>query len=545
MRRPARREMILLSLGTLVLCGLCFWKAYHMDDPLVVWTAQRIAAHPADFYGFNVNWFGFYAPMTQVYLNPPGAAYYAAIFGALLGWSEPVMHGAMALMGVALVLGVYFLARQLGGKPLTAAGLALVSPGVLVSMTTVMTDLLMSALWMWAVVLWIRGLDERRPTANLASALLIGLAALTKYFAISLAPLLLVYTLLSGRKRWRRAVWLLLPVVMVGLFDLYTRRLYGVGLFLQSFGAVKGYHEQYTVDAGRKILTALTFLGAGAAPALFIAPWLWGRRGRIALCAGGVGVAALTLILARSGWQAGEPRTVYSWWFWPQYGLWMLAGMNIIALALADLWDRRDRDSVLLALWLGGTIFFGVFLYHFVNIRVILPALPTVALLCARQISAQKQIGTPVSSRAIWSASAAALILSLCVLHADMTLANSAQTAAEHIAPEKRVGRTWFSGHWGFQYYMEKRGAKPLDVKHPDFRLGDAVVTPVNASNRILTQPHVATMDESFEIPVCSWLTTMRAECGAGFYADLWGPLPFVFGPVPAEWYDVTVLVHR
>jgi len=92
---------------------------------------------------------------------------------------------------------------------------------------------------------------------------------------------------------------------------------------------------------------------------------------------------------------------------------------------------------------------------------------------------------------------------------------------------------------------MEKRGAKPLDVRHPDFRLGDAVVTPVNASNRILTRPHVATMDESFEIPVCSWLTTMRAECGAGFYADLWGPLPFVFGPVPAERYDVTVLGRR
>lgn len=545
MRRSARREMILLTLGVLVLCGLCFGKAFHMDDPLVVWTAQRIAVHPADFYGFNVNWYGFYAPMTQVYLNPPGAAYYAAIFGAFLGWSEPVMHGAMALMGAALLLGVYLLARQLGGKPMVAGVLALVSPGVLVSMSTVMTDLVASTLWVWAVLLWIRGLDERYPTANGVSGALVGLAALTKYFAISLVPLLLVYTLLSGRRRWPRAVWLMLPMVMVGLFDLYTRHLYGVGLFLQSFGVVKGYHEQYALDAGRKIMTALAFLGAGAAPALFIAPWLWGRLGRIVLGAGGAGIAALTLILARSGWQVGEPQTVYSWWFWPQYGLWVLAGICIIALALADLWSRRDRDSVLLVLWLGGTIFFGVFLYHFVNIRVILPALPTVALLCARRMSAQEKLGAPVLRRAIWLASAAGLILSLCILHADMTLANSARAAAEHIAPEKRAGRTWFSGHWGFQHYMERRSAKPLDMRHADFRLGDAVVTPVNASNRILTRPHVATTDESFEIPVCSWLTTMRAECGAGFYADLWGPLPFVFGPVPAERYDVTVLGRR
>ena len=66
-----------------------------------------------------------------------------------------------------------------------------------------MTDLPMTALWVWAVVLWLSGLNEEHPTANAASGSLIGLAALTKYFAISLVPLLLVYTLLSGRKRWR------------------------------------------------------------------------------------------------------------------------------------------------------------------------------------------------------------------------------------------------------------------------------------------------------------------------------------------------------
>ena len=165
-QRPVRRDMILLALGTLALCGLFLGKAYHIDDTLVVWTAQRITAHPADFYGFEVNWFGFYAPMVQVYLNPPGAAYYAAAFGALFGWSEPVMHGSMALMAVALVLGVYWLARQLNGNPLPAAVLALVSPGVLVSMGTMMTDLPMTALWVWATALWLHGLDERQSNSK-------------------------------------------------------------------------------------------------------------------------------------------------------------------------------------------------------------------------------------------------------------------------------------------------------------------------------------------------------------------------------------------
>ena len=34
--------------------------------------------------------------------------------------------------------------------------------------------------------------------------------------------------------------------------------------------------------------------------------------------------------------------------------------------------------------------------------------------------------------------------------------------------------------------------------------------------------------------------TTLSTERGAGFYAALYGPLPFTFGPVPAERYTVT-----
>jgi 4-amino-4-deoxy-L-arabinose transferase-like glycosyltransferase len=539
MQRSVRRDIILLALGTLVLCGLFFEKAYHIDDTLVVWTAQQIAAHPSDFYGFDANWFGFSQPVVQIFANPPGAAYYAAVFGALFGWSEPVMHASMALMAVALVLGVYWLARQFNANPLAAAVFALVSPGILVSMGTMMTDLPMTALWVWAIALWLRGLEERHTTLNAVSGLLIGLAALTKYFAISLVPLLLVYTLLSGRRRWARATWLLIPFILLGLLDLYMQRRYGMSHLLDLSEALKVFHEQYERDAWRNILTGLAFLGAGGAPALFLAPWLWGRAGRIGLCGGGAAIAALTVILARSGWQAGVPQISYSWWFWLQYGLWIAAGLHIIALALAEVWNRRDRVAVLLGLWLGGTLFFGMFVNLFVNMRVILPALPAVALLCARRLRVRSEFSASATPRAVWLGLAAGLMLSLCVAQADIRLANSARTAAERIAPEKRGGRTWFSGHWGFQFYMEARGAKPIDVMKPDIHRGDTVVTPANASNRIPIGGRGAYIDESFELPVCSWLSTMQAECGAGFYSDLWGPLPFVFGPTPPEQYEV------
>lgn len=544
--RPAVwRDSVWLALGVLVCCGVFIGKAYNMDDPLVVWTAQRIAAHPADFYGFDVNWYGYATPMLQTDLNPPGAAYYYALFGMLGHWHESALHASGALLAIALILGIYGLARQLGGHPPLAALLALVCPGVFVSMGTVMTDLPMTALWVCSVVLWIRGLDAARPGANAAAGLLIGLAALTKFFALSLVPLLLVYTLCSERRRWVRLAWLILPLAIIGAYELYTQRLYGVGQMRGIVGLAEQYYEIYTVHHGRKLLTALTFLGAGAAPALLLAPWLWRRTERSILWMVVLGAVLITAVLQLSGWQVAETPVVFRGWFWAQYGLWLLAGMHILALLAAELWSQRDRASLLLGLWIGGTLFYCVGVNHLVNMRVMLPALPAVALLCVRRfcrLRAARATAASVWAKPVRAALAAGLVLSLCAAWADMSLANSARQAAAMIAPERRSGTTWFSGHWGFQYYMEARGARPIDVKHQTFRRGDTVVTPENATNRFLARPRVASTDQSFEVPVCGWVTTMRAECGAGFHADLWGPLPFVFGPVPAERYQVIVL---
>jgi hypothetical protein len=543
-----RRDMVLLAICVLLFCGIYVGKAYNMDDPLVLWTAQRIAAHPGDFYGFDVNWYGYSTPMELTDLNPPGAAYYAAIFGILFGWQEWAIHCGFALAAVALILGIYQLARQMGGVPLLAAVFALASPGVFISMGTVMTDIIMMSLWMWAIVLWMRGLDEGHSGANALSALLVGLAVLVKYFALSLVPLLLVYTIPYGRKRWARLFWLFIPLVMVGLFDLYTEWLYGLGQIRGILGLVDQYYQIYTVNHLRKFLTGLTFLGAGAAPALFIAPWLWRRKGRRTLWIGAIGVALMTVVLQQSGWNVGEPQVSFSWWFWPQYGLWLLAGIHIIALMVAEIWTQRDRDAVFLCLWLAGTLFYCIFVYHFVNIRVILPALPVIALVCARRLRRMREESRAdalMMPKPAWAMLAGSLALCLAGAQADIRLANSAKTAAEKISREKRSGNIWFSGHWGFQYYMEARGAKPIDIKHQSFQLGDTIVTPMNASNRFLTRPRIESADQSFEVPVCGWISTMQADCGAGFYADLWGPLPFVLGPVPAERYQVTVLGRR
>src|SRR5213592_4224630 len=165
--------------------------AFHIDDTLFLWMAQQVSQHPADPYGFFVNWYGSAMPMFSVMQNPPLNAYYMALAASFFGWSELAMHGAFLFPAVVAVLGTFFLAQRLSGSPLLGALLVLFTPVFLVSATTVMCDVWLLALWVWSVHCWLRGLEERHSYwLLLLASLLAAAAALTKYFGVSLVPLL-------------------------------------------------------------------------------------------------------------------------------------------------------------------------------------------------------------------------------------------------------------------------------------------------------------------------------------------------------------------
>ena len=60
-------------------------KAFNIDDPLFIWSAKNIIKTPFDFYGFNLNWYGYVTPMFETMKNPPLGSYLIAVVGALFG----------------------------------------------------------------------------------------------------------------------------------------------------------------------------------------------------------------------------------------------------------------------------------------------------------------------------------------------------------------------------------------------------------------------------------------------------------------------------
>jgi 4-amino-4-deoxy-L-arabinose transferase-like glycosyltransferase len=148
------RQSYFLLIGITLVCLLPFsGRAFHVDDPLFVWSAQQIAKHPLDPYGFQVVWDNYSQPMSEITKNPPLACYYLAAIGSIAGWSERALHLGFLLPAIVLVLGTYRLSMRFTRSPLVAAAAALLTPGVLVSASSVMCDVMMLAFWIWAAVL--------------------------------------------------------------------------------------------------------------------------------------------------------------------------------------------------------------------------------------------------------------------------------------------------------------------------------------------------------------------------------------------------------
>ncbi|MDA2934922.1 glycosyltransferase family 39 protein [Acidobacteria bacterium AH-259-D05] len=525
----------------LILCLAPFvTKAFHIDDPLFIWSAQQIQVQPLDFYGFDVNWYGAEMPMHEVTKNPPLTSYYLAATAGLLGWNEVPLHVVFILPALGVVLGTYVLAKRFCPIPSLAAGVLLFSPVFLISSTNLMSDTLMLCFWTWAVLLWVEGLARESRIRLTAAAMLIAVAALTKYFGMSLLPLLAVYAMFYKRRvgYW---LWVLaIPVVVLLGYQWLTYSLYGVGLLSKAASYPAEYQSGAPEEWVLNTTVCLCFVGGCLLPALFYAPRLWSRRTLLM----GVGLAAaLGAAVALLGPQSLKGLYIddqLSWGFLVQFVLFAISGMGVLMLTIFDWNQRRDADSLLLALWVIGTFVFAGFVNWAINGRSILPLVPAVAILLARRLGAQ-----PLKRPWAWPLVPAAVV-ALLVTWADYSLANAGREAAVRIVASYPTDDRplWFQGHWGFQYYMEQLGASALQFDRVDLSRGDLVVIPLNNANTSRLAEDVARFKEIKEIPVFSWSTSFNRLVGAGFYSEVWGALPFLFGRGPAEQYIIFELTR-
>ena len=102
-----------------------------------------------------------------------------------------------------------------------------------------------------------------------------------------------------------------------------------------------------------------------------------------------------------------------------------------------------------------------------------------------RDLSEERALGAVAALR---RATIVALDESLALEAADVSLARTQRDAAMQISdvlaedrgPDDTHGKVYFAGHWGFQHYMQLRGAAPLDKRRTLLSAGDIVILPEN-----------------------------------------------------------------
>ena len=533
----AVRPGLTLTLAVLAALGPFITKPFNIDDPMSIWAARQIQAHPADPYGYEVNWFGFVSPMSKASTNPPLSCYYLAMAAAILGWSEPALHFAFLLPAVAAILGTYRLARHFCGRPLLAACATLFTPAFLVCGTTLMCDTPMLAFWVWAVVLWVEGMERDDFWRLAGSGLLMALAALTKYFGACLIPLLAAYGLIGQRRIGRWALCFLVPIAALVAYQWATHALYGKGLLSAGADWTMARKALGGVSTAASGLIALAFTGGCLAVATFLAPLLWRTRVLVGFATGVVLFAAVLFIentmLKKYGSLSGISWTDLE----VQIVFWAIGGVSVLGLAVADVRRWRDPRSCLLALWVFGTFLFTAFVNWAANGRSILPMAPAVGILLARRLEQGALMGRNPRQGDVLICLVVGAALALLVARADFLFASAVRQSAERTHAKYGRGREtlWFEGHWGFQYYMEKLGSKAVAANQSLAKQGDFLAIPLNNTNVYPPNRKCALLPEVLLIHGPRWLTTTSDQLGAGFHTSVWGPLPFVFGRVPPE----------
>lgn len=546
MTRESRARMAAAFFLPIVLLLPFVNRAYNIDEPMFIWVAQQIVEEPIDFFGGHVNRSSGPQPMYEYNQNPPGFSYYLALFGAIGGWSEPVLRIASLLAAGLCSLGTYLVAARLSTRPLFAVALMTLSPAFFVSATTVMTDVGMTACYVWGVYAWLRWMDTGKRASLAASVALIASGVLMKYYAITLVPLLVAYTLLKRRKPGLWMAALVVPTAVLALFFVWSWYLYGVNL-LQVAADVAQDNSVRQGDAGlyREIVTLL-FIGGCFAPMALCAPLIFRPLGLAAWLA----IVAAGMLIRIDGYSLVQLMLGLSDRFdliiSIHVGLMLAAGGILVLLPLRNFAKHPCAEGVLLALWVYGAIVFTAYVNHLINARTLLPLAPAMAIVIARALP--EAITAPRRAAQL-APLAAGAVLSLWVAWGDYTVAESGRQAARAFASRAAQdhARLHYSGLWGFQYYLELSGATPFAASGTslgeDLKIhmehGDLLAVSSDGREKWRRSPDNFEEVELSFVPNPGGIVTYHPADQAGFYSHLSGILPYKFGLRSREEYGL------
>ncbi len=326
---------------------------------------------------------------------------------------------------------------------------------------------------------------------------------------------------------------LLAPAAALIAWNTFSAHRYGVALVGDAAAVARHGQESALLPVVWRSVNALCFVGGGtlavaaAVVVAFVSPGgRLPRLTRVAMpvaTAAAIGVVAAVVCRTPAGWSVagGPPAAAY----YLQFGMLATAGVAVLVACVTGARHGDHRRGWFLLIWVAGVFVFAALVNWTVNVRSLLPLVPAAAVLAARALDGRRGWAVPAAVGL-----AAAVSAALAVSEHRVAVAN------RDVALRSAAGSTpvWFMGHWGFQYYMQLAGGRPIDAGHRGYAAGDRVVLPLDNDGSVTVPADVEPLGR-IEVGTGYWLTTMNNPMGGGFYASFGDRLPFVVGPIPPE----------
>jgi len=511
-------------------------KPFNIDDPFYLAVAKHITEAPFDFYGFEFNWYGTLEQVT--YANhAPASAYFMAFVGTIAGWSELAMHAAFMLPAIALLLGTYAAATRLCDQPVLASAITWFCPALFVSATSVMTDVWMAAFFVWAIALWMRGIDESRFGLLLAAIAAASMAGLMKYFGVTVIGLLALYAIGRRHPLRRWALLLPIPIFVLAAYEALTYAMYGQGLVSSTFLFADEGRGAAGIAWYDWIVSGFSFTGGGLAAAALVMLLAWSRKMAAVWCVLFLALLARFATIESYRGLALRGSDGVDWVAAIHLAAFVTLGAQLLALTAWRLLQERTLEVLVLAAWIVGVFVFSTYVNWSVTARTFVPMAPAAGILAVR--AARFDDGRNPWRYGVTLAAAA---LALLVAWGDMGWSRSVRDTATMFNDGFRgnPAKVYFQGHWGFQHYTDPDVMQALDAERTELYEGDIVITPKNNSVSSRLPARFRARTERVLAGEGRWSNTMLGAAGVGFYSDLFGPLPFRIGPGPGEIYLVT-----
>jgi hypothetical protein len=446
-------------------------KPLRVDDPFTWYVSRQILRAPLDPYGFEIFWLQWPQPVVEDLLAPV-IAYWGALALAVAGGSDFLWKLALLPLAVLFALSFHRIARRFAPgleTPLTL--LTLFSPIFLPSMNF-MQDVPALAIGLAALALYLRAEERGSAWGALAAGLVAGLAMQTKYTAFSIPAAMGLHALLRGRP---------LHAVLAGAaalcvfasWEAWITHLYGRGMF-----AANAMLPLFWQPRLMLVAPGIQLLGAALTPFALLALAAIGVRRAIVLALAAAVLAAHGLLLV---WPIEQELHLTTGLF----ALGSLAVVGVVRLSARGSSPPppvRRRLAASADLFLVGWVLLEVASFfeisYFAAVRRVLPLSVPATLLLGRTAA------LALPGRRLPLVPLAALQVLLGITHWGVDALEGqaereiARDAHREIRARQADGDVWFTGHWGFQYYAEQLGMRPLVPDHSEVRRGDWVVVP-------------------------------------------------------------------